>query len=302
MEFIIVIFCVGMFTLLERKILGYIQYRKGPNKSGFLGLIQPFRDGLKLFVKEGLIPTNSNFFMYYYRPILNIILILTLWVVLPFLSVLVNFDYGFVFVLIIRSLIVIPIILSGWSSNRDYSLLGRLRCIAQRISYEVSMRFILIRCFFLVGRVRLLDFFKFQEKVWFCFILNLVIIILFVRLLAETNRSPFDLSEGESELVSGFNIEYGSGRFAYIFISEYGSILFICVFIGILFIGSNFYRYWFYLGVFFFAFLWVWVRGSLPRIRYDKLMDMAWKRFLPVSINLLIFYSRLKLLVLALTL
>nr|ASY98450.1 NADH dehydrogenase subunit 1 [Sinomiopteryx grahami] len=281
---------VAFFTLLERKILGYIHFRKGPNKVGFFGIFQPFGDAIKLFCKEHVNPLTSNYWLYYLCPIFSLFLSLILWLLMPFLSGLFIFNLGLVFFLVCTSMGVYTIMLSGWASNSNYALLGGLRAIAQTISYEVSLALILLSFVFLVMSYSLLDFFYYQMGVWFLFFCLPLCNVLFVSCLAETNRSPFDFAEGESELVSGFNIEYGGGGFALIFLSEYSSIMFMSMLMCIIFLGSNLNSLFFYFSLIYIIFMYIWIRGTLPRYRYDKLMFLAWKSFLPLSLNFLFFY------------
>nr|YP_010238977.1 NADH dehydrogenase subunit 1 [Megalinus hunanensis]QTE20692.1 NADH dehydrogenase subunit 1 [Megalinus hunanensis] len=286
---------VAFLTLLERKVLGYIQIRKGPNKVGFMGIPQPFSDAIKLFSKEGIYPMMSNFNSYYFSPIFNLFLSLFLWMSMPFFSVLINFNLGVLFILCCSSLSVYTIMIAGWSSNSNYALLGGLRSVAQTISYEVSLFLILLSFLFLVMSLNLMDFMKVQKFIWLIFLTLPLSLIFFVSCLAETNRTPFDFAEGESELVSGFNVEYSSGGFALIFLAEYASILFMSMLCSILFLGGDIYSFMFFLKLGFMSFLWIWVRGTLPRFRYDKLMYLAWKSFLPVSLNFMLFYLGLKI-------
>lgn len=275
-------------TLIERKVLGYIQFRKGPNKVGYNGIIQPFRDAIKLFSKEQTHPFISNFNVYYLSPIVNLFLSLFLWLCIPFFSVNLSFNLSILFFLSISSLGVYSLILAGWSSNSSYSLLGSLRAVAQTISYEVRLALVLLSFLCLVFSLNLLDFVKFQVYLWFCFFIFPLCLILLVSGLAETNRTPFDFAEGESELVSGFNVEYRRGGFAIIFLAEYSRILFIRTFFCILFIGSDLMSWFFFLKVGVLSFFWIWARGTLPRFRYDKLIYLAWKDYLPVSLSCLI--------------
>nr|ALO70898.1 NADH deshydrogenase subunit 1 [Scaphisoma boleti] len=291
---------VAYLTLLERKILGYIQIRKGPNKVGMLGILQPFGDAIKLFSKESINPYMSNFSFYYLSPIFNLFLALFLWLCMPFLSVFLNFNLGFLFFLCVSSLSVYTVMIAGWSSNSNYSLLGSLRAVAQTISYEVSLALILLSFLTLVSSLSMLDFMKFQIYLWFFFISFPLSLIWVVSSLAETNRTPFDFAEGESELVSGFNIEYSGGGFALIFLAEYASILFMSMMCVILFLGCNLYSWLFFLKLSMLSFFWVWVRGTLPRFRYDKLMFMAWKSFLPVSLNYLLMFLGVKIFIFSL--
>nr|YP_010464235.1 NADH dehydrogenase subunit 1 [Strongylium pinfaense]UUL71612.1 NADH dehydrogenase subunit 1 [Strongylium pinfaense] len=298
---IVLIVCVlvgvAFLTLLERKVLGYIQIRKGPNKVGFLGILQPFADAVKLFTKEQSFPFMSNFGIYYFSPVMNLFIALFLWMMMPFLSVFFNFSLSLLFFLCVASLGVYTIMMAGWSSNSSYALLGGLRSVAQTISYEVSLALILMSFVFLVLSLDLVDFVFFQDYMWFiclCFPLSVMWVISG---LAETNRTPFDFAEGESELVSGFNVEYSSGGFAMIFLAEYASILFMSMLCVMLFMGGDLYSFFFFVKLVLVSFLWLWVRGTLPRFRYDKLMYLAWKSFLPCSLNYLLFFFCFKLMI-----
>nr|QXT45534.1 NADH dehydrogenase subunit 1 [Leptinotarsa decemlineata] len=286
---------VAFLTLLERKVLGYIQLRKGPNKVGVLGFIQPFSDAIKLFTKEQTYPLMSNFNLYYMSPLMNLFFSLLIWICIPFLTVNLSFNLSLLFFLCISSLSVYTIMLAGWSSNSNYSLLGSLRSVAQTISYEVSLVLILMSFLFMIMSVNLMDFSKFQEFTWFIFLMFPISMMWVVSSLAETNRTPFDFAEGESELVSGFNVEYSSGGFAMIFLAEYSNILLMSMICSIMFLGSNMISYTFFLKVGIMAFIWIWVRGTLPRYRYDKLMYLAWKSYLPIALNYLFMYYGLKL-------
>nr|YP_006576003.1 NADH dehydrogenase subunit 1 [Tropisternus sp. BYU-CO166]ACZ58517.1 NADH dehydrogenase subunit 1 [Tropisternus sp. BYU-CO166] len=285
---------VAFLTLLERKVLGYIQIRKGPNKVGLMGILQPFSDAIKLFTKEQIYPYMSNYYIYYFAPIMNLFLALFLWMCMPFLTVLFNFNLGLLFFLCISSLGVYAVMVAGWSSNSNYAMLGCLRSVAQTISYEVSLSLILLSFLFLVSSLNMNDFLKYQTYMWFLFLCLPLGMVWFVSSLAETNRTPFDFAEGESELVSGFNVEYSSGGFALIFLAEYASILFMSMMCCLLFLGGDFGSFFFFIKLTFMSFLWIWVRGTLPRYRYDKLMYLCWKSFLPVSLNYLFFFFGLK--------
>nr|WRY72421.1 NADH dehydrogenase subunit 1 [Eurhadina rubra] len=288
--FVMILVSVGFFTLLERKIMGYMHVRKGPNKVGFLGLLQPFSDGAKLFLKEQYYPINSNFFIYYICPLLSLIQSLFIWLLFPYYFNSVDFQYGFLFFLCVSSLGVYGLIICGWSSNSMYSMLGCMRSVSQAISYEVSLSMILLSFFLLCDSYNLMNFFSLQNMNWFVFFSFPVFFCWFSCSLAETNRSPFDFSEGESELVSGFNVEYGSGGFALLFISEYSSIIFMSMISCLIFLGGNFISFFFFLKIVFLCFFFVWVRCSLPRYRYDKLMYLAWKCYLPISLNYIFFF------------
>nr|YP_010502861.1 NADH dehydrogenase subunit 1 [Parasphendale agrionina]UXD78625.1 NADH dehydrogenase subunit 1 [Parasphendale agrionina] len=292
---IFVMIGVAFFTLLERKVLGYIHLRKGPNKVGLMGTLQPFSDAIKLFCKEHFNPLTSNYLLYYVCPVFSLFLSLVLWMLMPYMSGLYNFKLGLFFLLVCTSMSVYTVMLAGWSSNSNYALLGGLRAVAQTISYEVSLALILLSFVFLINSYSLLDFYYYQMGIWLFFFSMPLCNIWFISCLAETNRSPFDFTEGESELVSGFNVEYGGGGFALIFLSEYSSILFMSMLMCIIFLGSNLNSFMFYVKLILIAFMFIWVRGTLPRYRYDKLMYLAWKSFLPLSLNFLFFYLGLKI-------
>nr|YP_010146926.1 NADH dehydrogenase subunit 1 [Amorphoscelis hainana]QQP01155.1 NADH dehydrogenase subunit 1 [Amorphoscelis hainana] len=287
---IFVMIGVAFFTLLERKVLGYIHLRKGPNKVGISGILQPFGDAIKLFCSEHSYPNISNYLLYYACPVISLFLSLVLWMLMPYFSGMFNFNLGLFFFLVCTSMGVYTVMLAGWSSNSNYAMLGGLRAVAQTISYEVSLALVLLSFVFLVKSYTLVDFFYYQMGIWLLFLCLPVCNVWFISSLAETNRSPFDFAEGESELVSGFNVEYGGGGFALIFLSEYSSILFMSTLMCILFLGSDLNSPVFYVKLIFVSFSYIWVRGTLPRYRYDKLMYLAWKSYLPMSLNFLIFY------------
>nr|YP_009975996.1 NADH dehydrogenase subunit 1 [Scyllarides haanii]QNK05440.1 NADH dehydrogenase subunit 1 [Scyllarides haanii] len=287
---------VAFVTLLERKILGYIQIRKGPNKVGYMGMLQPFSDAVKLFTKEQTFPTLSNFMVYYMSPVFSLFISLIVWMIMPYELGLMNFELGVLFFLCCLSLGVYSTMSAGWSSNSKYSLLGSLRAVAQTISYEVSLALILLSFLFLVGGFDFGLFSLYQEKIWLIWFVLPLSGVWFASCLAETNRTPFDFAEGESELVSGFNTEYSSGGFALIFMAEYASILFMSALFVILFLGGDLSNPFFYFKLVLISFVFIWVRGTLPRLRYDKLMYLAWKSFLPVSLNYLVFFMGVKLL------
>lgn len=298
-KYLILILCVlvgvAFITLLERKVLGYIQIRKGPNKVGLIGILQPFADMVKLFRKEQVFLSVSNFLPYYLSPIFSLLVVLLVWVVSPYEMGLIRFNIGILFFLCCLRLRVYTVIRAGWSSNCKYSLLGRLRAVAQTISYEVSLALVFLSIIFLVGGFNLELFRVYQERVWLVWFAFPLSLVWLSSCLAETNRTPFDFAEGESELVSGFNTEYGRGGFALIFIAEYARILFMSIMFRLLFLGGFLCRIRFYLKLIFVSFIFIWVRGTIPRLRYDKLIYLAWKRFLPVSLNYLIFFMGFKL-------
>nr|QUB07214.1 NADH dehydrogenase subunit 1 [Labidostomis urticarum] len=295
-----VLISIAFLTLFERKILGYIQIRKGPNKVGFIGLVQPFSDAIKLFTKEQSNPYMSNFAPFYFSPVFSLLLSLFLWSSMPFFSYLLSFELSTLFMLSVSSVGVYCVMMAGWSSNSNYSLLGCLRAVAQTISYEVSLIIIFLSFLFMTLSYSLGDFFKYQENVWFLLIMLPLCVMWFVSCLAETNRTPFDFAEGESELVSGFNVEYSSGGFAMIFLAEYSSIIFMSMICSLLFMGGDYYSYLFFLKIGLLSFMWIWVRGTLPRYRYDKLMYLAWKGYLPVALFLMLMYMGLKFFILIL--
>jgi len=276
---------VAFFTLFERKLLGYIQLRKGPNKVGFVGILQPFADAIKLFSKEHVRPSYSNYFAFLIAPVTGLILSLFVWVRIPFQYIFLSFNFSVIFFLCIISLNVYRLLASGWSSNSKYSLLGALRGVAQTISYEIRLVLVLLTPIVILCSFDWLTLSSYQEKLWFIFVFPVRALIWFISCLAETNRTPFDFAEGESELVSGYNTEYSRGGFALIMLAEYTSILFISFLFTSLFLGGSGELLIPFLGL---AFGFVWVRGTLPRFRYDKLIYLAWKSFLPFSLNFLV--------------
>lgn len=297
-----ILLSVAIFTLLERKVIGYIQRRKGPNLVGFLGILQPMADGLKLMIKEPVIPLNSNRLMYISAPIITLLLSLVNWVLIPFDKnvVISDLNIGILFILGISSLSVYGVIIAGWSSNSKYAFLGALRSSAQMISYEVSISIIILTLLVPVGSLNLTDIVLSQSEIWFIFPFFPVFLLFLISSVAETNRHPFDLPEAEAELVSGYNVEYASVGFAFFFIGEYANIIFMCSLNVILFLGG-----WlpipflgflpnilsFTLKVVFMVFIFILIRAMLPRYRYDQLMSLGWKVFLPLSLGFFIFYS-----------
>nr|UPL66023.1 NADH dehydrogenase subunit 1 [Myrmedobia distinguenda] len=286
-----VLVSVAFVTLLERKVLGYIQLRKGPNKVGLIGILQPFSDGLKLFMKEQTILFTSNFFIYYMAPIFMLLMSFFMWSVLPLMTIMVSFNYGVLFFLSCLGFSVYGVLLCGWSSNSNYAFLGGLRSLAQTISYEVSMSMILVCYLIFICSFNFMNFYKYQVYSWFILYSLPLFFCWLSSCLAETNRSPFDFSEGESELVSGFNIEYSSGGFAYIFLSEYMNIIFLSMITCVVYLGCNLGSLTFYMKLIFLCFMFIWVRGTLPRFRYDKLMYLAWSVFLPLSLMYFMFFT-----------
>nr|YP_009045311.1 NADH dehydrogenase subunit 1 [Pantoporia hordonia]AHA03662.1 NADH dehydrogenase subunit 1 [Pantoporia hordonia] len=289
---------VAFLTLLERSVLGYIQVRKGPNKVGFMGLLQPFSDAIKLFTKEQAYLNFSNYFSFYFSPVVSFTLSLMVWLMIPYLFNMITFNMGVLFFLCCTSIGVYTLLIAGWSSNSNYSLLGGLRAVAQTISYEVSLSLILMSSIILIMDFNMLKFTSYQFMIWFVFMMMPLGMSMLSSLMAETNRAPFDFAEGESELVSGFNIEYSSGGFALIFLAEYASILFMSMLFIIVYMGGYELTLMFYLKLVFMSFFFIWVRGTLPRYRYDKLMYLCWKSYLPVSLNYLLFFMGLKMILL----
>nr|UNO53701.2 NADH dehydrogenase subunit 1 [Ixodes ovatus] len=287
-----VLVSVAFFTLLERKILGYIHIRKGPNKVGLMGVFQPFSDAIKLFSKEMNLMFYINMIFYVFSSLASLVLMMVLWLLFKWEYNQILIEYGMVFLLCVSSLSVYVILYGGWSSNSKYALLGAYRGVAQVISYEVSLSLLLISLIFFCGSFNIVKI-EFFQNIWIVMLgfFNMFIVWL-VTCFAETNRSPFDLSEGESELVSGFNIEYGSWNFAILFMAEYGNIILISLITSNLFFGS--------MGilasnVIFIMVLFILIRGTLVRYRYDKLMMLAWKVILPFSIIMIFIVSFMKI-------
>lgn len=265
-----------------------------------MGLPQPFSDAIKLFTKEQTYPLISNFNIYYIAPVFNLFISLLLWMCTPLVTVLFNYQFGILYFLCCSRLGVYCVMIAGWASNSNYSMLGGIRSVAQTISYEVRLSLFLLSFLYLIFRLNIIDFIKFQENIWFIFLCLPLRLALFVSMLAETNRTPFDFAEGESELVSGFNVEYRRGGFALIFLAEYSRILFIRIFCIILFLGCDIFYWLFFIKLSIISFVWIWVRGTLPRYRYDKLIYICWKRYLPLSLNYLLFYFGFILLIFSL--
>jgi len=293
-----VLISVAYLTLAERKIIGYSQTRKGPNIVGLYGLLQPLADGVKLFSKEMLIPNHVSIFLYFFSPILALTLGLVVWGLMPLnhLSVMSDINLGILLIFALSSIGVYAILISGWSSNSKYAFMGALRAAAQMISYEVSIGLIIISVILCSGTMNLINIIHSQEQlIWFIFPLLPAAFMFFISCLAETNRAPFDLTEGESELVSGYNVEYSSMTFALFFLAEYSHIIFMSFLFTILFLGGwslilN-YSLLFFIKSTLIVFLFVWVRTSFPRLRYDQLMALLWKTYLPLSLALIIFIN-----------
>nr|YP_009987543.1 NADH dehydrogenase subunit 1 [Epeurysa nawaii]QBZ38003.1 NADH dehydrogenase subunit 1 [Epeurysa nawaii]QBZ38016.1 NADH dehydrogenase subunit 1 [Epeurysa nawaii] len=286
---ILILISVAFYVVLERKILGYLQIRKGPFKVGFIGILQPFSDAIKLFSKESFFIYFGNLMIYYFMPFFSLLISLNLWCLYPLTHNFISFPLGVLFFVCCSSFMVYGTLLSGWSSNSIYSLIGSIRSIAQSISYEVCLFLILFVLIILFDSFNLMTFFFIQNLNWFVYMNMFLFLMLMSCVLAETNRSPFDFSEGESELVSGFNVEYSSFNFSFIFLSEYSNMIFMSFLMGLFFLGGNYYEFFFFLSVMILSILFIWIRGSLPRYRYDKLMILCWKIYLPVSLNLFLF-------------
>ncbi|MDX1975463.1 MAG: NADH-quinone oxidoreductase subunit NuoH [Rickettsiales bacterium] len=294
--------CVAMLTLMERKVIAAMQLRKGPNVVGFWGLLQPFADGLKLILKETIVPTQSSKVVFLMAPMLTFMLALLGWAVIPLAPnfVVADINVGILYLFAISSLGVYGIIMAGWASNSKYAFLGAIRSSAQMVSYEVSIGFVIVTVLLLVGSLNLSDIVRAQEGgIWnwhACGILFPMFVLFFISALAETNRHPFDLPEAEAELVAGYNVEYSSMSFALFFLGEYANMILMSGMTTILFLGGWYpvadvmpltlipAPAWFIMKVLFCLFVFIWARATLPRYRYDQLMRLGWKVFLPFSL------------------
>jgi NADH-quinone oxidoreductase subunit H len=296
---------IAFLTLAERKVMASMQRRKGPNVVGILGLFQPIADGLKLLVKEPVLPSSANLVIFLFAPVLTFLLSQVAWAVVPFGEglVLADLNVGLLYVFAISSLGVYGIITAGWSSNSKYAFLGSLRSAAQMVSYEVSIGLILITVLLCVGSLNLTDVVLAQEKVWFCVPLFPLLLLFFISCLAETNRAPFDLPEAEAELVAGYNVEYSSMGFALFFLGEYANMIVMSSLCALFFLGGWLPPshlliflwipgvFWFGFKIILFLFVFVWVRAAFPRYRYDQLMRLGWKVFLPLSLGWVVLVS-----------
>lgn len=289
---------IAYLTLAERKVIAAIQLRRGPNRVGPFGLLQPIADGLKLLHKEIIIPQASNSLLFILAPVLTFSLSLSAWAVIPldWGMALADINVGILYLFAISSLGVYGIIIAGWSSNSRYAFLGALRSAAQMISYEVSIGLVIISVLLCAGSLNLTKIVQAQENLWFAIPLFPMFIVFFISILAETNRTPFDLAEAESELVAGYHVEYSSLAFALFFLGEYANMILLSAMATILFLGGWLPPFsiapftwvpgmaWFILKICFFLFVFLWVRATLPRYRYDQLMRLGWKVFLPFSL------------------
>jgi NADH-quinone oxidoreductase subunit H len=302
LNLIFLLLSIAITTLLERKVMSSMQRRRGPNVVGLFGLLQPIADGLKLFLKEIIIPSHSNIFIFLFAPVFTFFCSLMLWLVIPFGEsiLLLDLSYSSLYLLAISSLGVYGIIFSGWSSNSKYAFLGGLRSAAQMISYEVTISFVFVTMIIMSNSFSLVDFVLAQEHIWFIFPLLPLYFIFFIAALAETNRAPFDLPEAEAELVAGYNVEYSSIAFALFFLAEYSNIILMSSMLSIFFLGGWLFPislgiipsfFVFSIKVSMHVFVFIWVRASFPRYRYDQLMKLGRKTLIPITTLLLYFYS-----------
>nr|YP_009353692.1 NADH dehydrogenase subunit 1 [Glaucidium cuculoides]AQY15762.1 NADH dehydrogenase subunit 1 [Glaucidium cuculoides] len=299
MSYIIpILIAVAFLTLVERKILSYMQARKGPNIVGPFGLLQPIADGVKLFIKEPIRPSTSSPLLFTATPPLALLLALTIWTPLPLPFPLADLNLGLLFLLAMSSLAVYSILWSGWASNSKYALIGALRAVAQTISYEVTLAIILLSVVLLSGNFSLTSLIATQEPLCLLFSSWPLAMMWFISTLAETNRAPFDLTEGESELVSGFNVEYAAGPFALFFLAEYANIMLMNMLTTILFLNPSMLSPTLELHPLVLATetlllssSFLWIRASYPRFRYDQLMHLLWKNFLPLTLALCLWHT-----------
>nr|YP_009700365.1 NADH dehydrogenase subunit 1 [Xenopus epitropicalis]QEQ13397.1 NADH dehydrogenase subunit 1 [Xenopus epitropicalis] len=294
-----ILLAVAFLTLIERKVLGYMQHRKGPNIVGPTGLLQPIADGVKLFIKEPIRPSTSSQTLFLLAPTMAFALAMAIWAPMPMPFSLADLNLGILFILALSSLTVYTILGSGWSSNSKYALIGALRAVAQTISYEVTLGLILLCMIMLTGGFTLFNFNTTQEHMWLIIPGWPMAAMWYISTLAETNRAPFDLTEGESELVSGFNVEYAGGPFVLFFLAEYANILMMNTLSAILFLGTSYISTpeLTTLSLMFKAsllsLLFLWVRASYPRFRYDQLMHLVWKNFLPITLAMTLWHISL---------
>ena len=291
-----VLIAVAYFTLIERQILSHIQKRQGPNIVGFYGLLQPLADGIKLLLKESILPRSSNLAIFIFAPIFTFTLALAGWTVIPFGEgiVLSDINIGILYIFAVSSLVVHSVIMAGWASNSKYAFLGALRSAAQMISYEISLGVTILSVLLCANSLNISEIVLSQNNNWYCFALLPMFILFFICTLAETNRHPFDLPEAEAELVSGYNVEYSAMGFALFFLAEYSNIILMCMLSALFFLGGWYPLFnltfipgiiWLVLKSLIFVYMFVIVRGILPRYRYDQLMRLGWKVFLPLSLG-----------------
>ena len=289
---------VAYLTLAERRVIGFMQLRKGPNVVGAFGLLQPFADALKLMAKETILPAGANKIVFMLAPMLTFVLAIVAWAVIPFGEglVIADINVGILYLFAISSLGVYGVIMAGWASNSKYAFLGALRSAAQMVSYEVSMGLVIINVLLCVGSLNLSAIIEAQRGMWFALPLLPMFVVFFISTLAETNRAPFDLPEGESELVAGYFVEYSSMSFALFFLGEYANMILMSAMTTVLFLGGWLPPFdiwplniisgpiWFIVKIMFVLFVFLWVRATTPRYRYDQLMRLGWKIFLPFSL------------------
>ncbi|MBR0672385.1 NADH-quinone oxidoreductase subunit NuoH [Roseomonas soli] len=289
---------VAYLTYAERKVMAAMQLRKGPNVVGPLGLFQPFADAIKMLMKETIVPTGANRALFLFAPMLTFMLAMLAWAVIPVNDgwAIADINVGILYLFAISSLGVYGVIIAGWASNSKYAFLGAMRSAAQMVSYEVSMGFVIVTVLLCVGSLNLTEIVRAQQTVWFAIPLFPMFVIFFISTLAETNRAPFDLPEGESELVAGFFVEYSSMSFALFFLGEYANMILMSSLTTILFLGGWLPPFdiapfnwvpgpiWFVLKICLLLFTFIWVRATFPRYRYDQLMRLGWKVFLPFSL------------------
>nr|AKM70143.1 NADH dehydrogenase subunit 1 [Greenidea kuwanai] len=287
--FLKVFMSVAFFSLLERKILGYMQLRKGPNKFFLKGIFPPMSDGLKLFFKEVNYPNKMNFFFFLFSPVLGLLISVFFWFIYPYIGLNYLMSFGLIFMFCCSSFMVYIFLLISWSSNSNYSVLGMIRFISQMISYEVSMMIIILNLMFLINSFNLNDFFIYQINIKFFFFIFLLFFMLLISFLAKKNRSPFDFSEGEKKKISGFKMEFGSFSFIFIFMSENMKMMFLGMLIFEKFFGLMKKKIYLKIFILFFMFLEIGERGPLPRFRNEKLKYLIWKSILPFSLFLMVF-------------
>jgi NADH-quinone oxidoreductase subunit H len=296
-----VLLSVAYLTLAERKVMAAMQMRRGPNVVGPFGLLQPFADAVKMLMKETIIPTGANRLLFLVAPLLTMTLAMIAWAVIPVNEgwAIADINVGILYLFAVSSMGVYGIIIAGWASNSKYAFLGAMRSAAQMVSYEVSMGFVIVTVLLCAGSLNLTDIVLAQERVWFCIPLFPMFIIFFISTLAETNRAPFDLPEGESEIVGGFHVEYGAMTFGLFFLGEYANMILMSALTTILFLGgwlspipfapfTSLGPLWFILKIGIVLFVFIWVRATFPRYRYDQLMRLGWKVFLPLSLGWLV--------------